>query len=617
MQILGPPMSVQITEKKTRLTRVKKNKATKEDQVLLKSNAIESDDEFKGLYADISKGTKDAPMILEPPFPPRKLAALVQQNNALSPLITAMEVNIDGTGYDVLANDPSEDQEESQKETIDGILDFFKEIYPGESFTTVRRQLRRDQEGVGNAYLEVLRTVGGKIAFARPLEAVTMRLVRLDEPVDVTVKVTRFGQEDNVTFSRRERRFVQKVANKTVYFKEFGATRDLDKETGKWAEEGQTLPVERRATEIIHFYIQKDVNSPYGIPRWISQIPSVLGSRKAEEMNLEFFDAGGLPPALITVMGGELTDPVRKQLEAYLSGKGSSRHRAAIVEAISTTGSLDGKGSSNVRIGVERFGDSQTKDSLFESYDSKCEVRVRTAFRLGPLFVGRTESYNFATAFASYTVAEAQVFEPERQEFDEIINNTIMKEVAPEYKLMSRALTITDVNKQLEALGMVKETMPLDDFYKILGEITNLPLQVPEGLEGKSINDINMERLIEAISNSPTPPAPGQETSTASPPTEPEAGGATPPAASKSDAFELVKLANEWSAYASGTLKLGKDVENVLKERVSKLEGEDRRLFDAYTAMRLMSGYDYDAEGCIEMMSATNDMMCGCVNHAN
>src|SRR5690606_20257571 len=104
-------------------------------------------------------------------------------------------------------------------------------------------------------------------------------------------------------------------------------------------------------------------------------------------------------------------------------------HQIPVIETISTGGSLEN--ASQVRVTVERFGAERQSDSMFEKYDERCEKRVRRAWRLPPLFVGASDDYNYASAFASYMHAEAQIFAPERAEFDEIINRTIMRELDP------------------------------------------------------------------------------------------------------------------------------------------------------------------------------------------
>ncbi|EPY08214.1 phage-like element pbsx protein xkde [Paenibacillus alvei TS-15] len=44
------------------------------------------------------------------------------------------------------------------------------------------------------------------------------------------------------------------------------------------------------ANEIIHLRVGQ--NGPYGEPLWIGNAPGVIGARKSEELNVEYFDNG-------------------------------------------------------------------------------------------------------------------------------------------------------------------------------------------------------------------------------------------------------------------------------------------------------------------------------------
>ena len=145
---------------------------------------------------------------------------------------------------------------------------------------------------------------------------------------------------------------------------------------------------EDRATELIHFTMKSDVSTPYGVPRWIQQTPSVVGSRKAEEHNIEFFDRGGVPPFLIIVEGGTLAPATTRALKDLLQGKSREKLEAAVLEVVST-GTI-GK-ESKVTVKVERFGSSD-KDFHFEKYDKRTEAHVRKLFRLPPIFLGLCHS---------------------------------------------------------------------------------------------------------------------------------------------------------------------------------------------------------------------------------
>jgi|GEM_PF-2366873 len=440
------------------------------------ANAFEPEDEFARHYLGMEK---DAGLI-QPPYNLKMLDRLCQENNALGPCVEAMVTNVDGTGYVFESIDEgTADSEDDHR--VDELNGFFDEVWPGESFATLREKCRRDQERTGNGYFEVVRTAAGEIVFLRHVDAKMVRLVKLDEAVAVDKTVIRRGKPVTIAVAMRERRYAQMLGHQLVYFKEFGALRDLDKHTGKWAAKGQRLAAQKRASELIHMTKYPDAHTPYGVPSWIAQTPSVLGSRKAEEFNLEFFENGGVPPILILIQGGVMAEQTRKAIEQRLHGPAKKANRVQVIEVDPTGGSLDSPG--NARIMVERFGAERMADSMFETYDERCEMRVRRSFRLPPIFVGQSHDYNFATAFVSYTVTEAQVFKPERKEFDEIITIKLLPAMGYSgYRLRSLPLTIESIENKLKGLEIATATNRVDpeDIVLAVNEITGLELKVTD-----------------------------------------------------------------------------------------------------------------------------------------
>ena len=109
------------------------------------------------------------------------------------------------------------------------------------------------------------------------------------------------------------------------------------------------------------------------------------------------------------------------------------------------------------------------------------EEHVRVGFRLPPLFLGKAVDYNFATAQTSYMVAEAQVFLPERAEFDEMINKTIMKELGLKtLKFKSKPITLKDVATQLKALELSMPVATRETFLKEMNTISDMTLEMAE-----------------------------------------------------------------------------------------------------------------------------------------
>ena len=439
------------------------------------SNAYETEDEFQNLYL----GGINSRGVIMPPYNPRSLDLLCQINNSLTPCCEAMVTNIEGTGYG-FAKEGIAVETDLEDENVQKLKSFFKEPWPGESFISIREKLRRDIERVGNGYLEIIKNAAGDIVFIRHVDAKMVRILLLDTPVLTTKKLFRDGKEVSIKVMMRERRYCMLAnLNRLTYFAEFGSSRDLHKMTGVWAPPGQRLAANVRATEFMHFIALPDMWTPYGVPRWISQMPSVVGSRKAEEYNLEYFDEGGVPPLLILIQGGALTPESRNALQERMNGKAAKKQRVEVFEAEPTGGAIDSP--STARITVERFGNDRQHDAMFQTYDANNETRVRRSFRLPPIFVGDSTQYSFATAYASYTVAEAQVFSPERNSFDERISLQILPAMGYRgYRLQSEGLHINDITAQLNGVSLSQRTNRVspEDIIGAINAICGLKLQV-------------------------------------------------------------------------------------------------------------------------------------------
>lgn len=587
----------------------------KAEQDMLRSRAMEiEDDPFVQL--DITT-LGEQNQVLDPTYHPVTLSALTHQNNVMLQAIAAMEINIDGTGYEIQRRDGEDLSDEDGKKT-EKFKEFFDEPWPGQSFTTIRRAIRRDLESCGNGFLEIIRNQKGDITFMRRIEAKMMRLLRLDQPRPVTKKVMRGGKEITLKVLDRRRRYVQIVGNSKVrYFKEYGVKDVLDATTGQWQgepAEGETpndhlyvskVPAGNAASEILHFTVIPDVLTPYGVPRWINNLPSILGSRKAEEFNLEFFDHGGLPPAMILIMGGQLSNESRDSLTKYLSGKASLKQRGVITEIFASSGDLGSAG--NVKVAVERFGDERQKDSMFQTYDERCAEHVRIAYRLPPMFLGLSEAYNFATAYTAYMIAEAQVFTPERKEFDEVINLTIMRELDPknEYKYRSRGLNVVDVEQKLKGLELSKDYMNPTSFIASMNEIVRTDFVPKEGIDDEELELRVQEELATLTGAAERREAKRQQTEEGEPVVNTRGTGNARVLKMQYDDV-LKELADDWASHLMGDADFSPEAVERMRRAVDSLQGGVRKLFSSYLGLRL-SQTGHDDEGVAKLLS--------CVGH--
>lgn len=578
------------TKRKSSLTLV--DAVRKADTAALITNGTESfpDDSFLGSYT--AQGAVADVSIIEPTFKPGTLAALTTTNNILGQCVEIMEVNIDGTGHSIELIEGMPENETEKKM----LEEFFDEPYPNKSMISMRRELRPDMEGTGNGYFEVIRNITGDVVLINYLASTDMRLVRYDAPVMVAKTVTRRGKPVSLNLRVRERRYVQMVNGKKVFFREFGSSRELDRDTGKWADPTMKLSIAKRASEILHFPVTKDAKTPYGVPRWLNQLPSILGSRKAEEFNLEFFDSGGLPPVLVVVQGGYLGDGVKETLQSHLSGKGN-KHRAAIVEAISSSGSLDSSGS--VKVAVERFGAERMQDAMFQQYDKNAEDHVRASFRLPPMFTGRSQDYNFATALTAYMTAEAQVFAPERLEFDERMWWICKALGAKSYTFKSKPMTLSNIENQIKAIElaltqkMVEPEGAVDELNGLTG--LHLTYRKPEPPPVPPVPHI--DPLTNLPYKEPVQPVhPATAPGTKKAPAEPVDTTKLP---ARKDDKRLVELVNKWASVLglAGPCHFSDGEVLTIKDEVSSLGREDQKLFNEILASQSLVEVQADFEG--------------------
>lgn len=572
----------------------------KADTNMVVNQPLEVEDEFRGLYESSGPANNG---IIEPPFNPLTLIALSIRNNILQQCIHAMEVNIDGTGHTIELISEEFTEDESEKERLEH---FFKEPYPGMSMITIRRKLRVDLEQTGNAYLEVLRNPLGEVLMLRYIPAQTVRLLRLDDPHTVEKELDRDAGTTKVKLSVRERRFVQRVGQKKVHYKEFGSVRNLDRETGVWMEGKKKVDASKLASELLWFGVDRDSSTPYYIPRWINNLPSVLGSRKAEEFNLDFFDAGGLPPAVVFISGGSLTTTVREQLQNHMNGKAKNKHRAVVVEVQSAAGTLDAQGG-KVDVKVERFGSEQQKDSMFQSYDTRCEEHVRVAFRLPPLFLGKAADYNFATAVTAYMVAEEQVFKPERVEFDEIINSTILKALkAKNYKFVSKSITLKNADVMMKSIEMGADVIDGEERIKQLNHVSGMNIAFSKDAEQRKIDAADPVKQAEAMV------AMSKAKQSTAEPDKPEPKVGSPSRGGpvqKGDDY-LMDLVDRWSA-AIGLIpsSMTRVAKNDALREVHELDLESKKLFNRMVAARSFVSFSSDPEGLAELAGGCIGML--------
>jgi PBSX family phage portal protein len=382
-------------------------------------------DTSRQIDPDYTLGALGGTSPLDPPYQLSSLSTIFGQSNMLQQCAESYVTNIAMYGWEIVAaseNTPIDRDEELLLQT------FIDSPNSDESLRTIHANTVFFYEKFGHSYVEFIRDRKGRVSILRTAPPATIGVCPKSD-VDVTVHydVARGPRIVQVTEIKKFRIYRQQQGGKFVFFKEFGDPRKLDFRTGLFESPDNPVAPEFEATELLHFrQLSEDV---YGVPRWLSQLPSILGSRESEEVNLRYFEDNTVPPMILSVAGGRLTGESFRQLKEVLNARSVGKERQnqiMLLEAVAERESLDDKGST-VTLKVDKLTDTRPQDALFTEYDAANQAKIRSAFRLPPVSVGLSQDITFATANVSTFVAETQVFGPERTKYDEVWNKRFVQ----------------------------------------------------------------------------------------------------------------------------------------------------------------------------------------------
>ena len=382
------------------------------------------------------------------------LAALVENSSILPQCIRAYKNNIAGFGIGVRYIEDKEETPEMAAE-FSRAEEIIELLNTEQDTKKVFEDIIEARETYGIAYLEVIRNVGGEVVQVEFVkETPTIQKTKALEPY-ISTTYYHHGKEEER--KRRYCKYKQEIGGKTVYFREFGDPRIMDRRDGQYLATGQTLDLEYQANELMEFTIG---TKPYGTVRWIGQVLGVDGSRRAETLNNNYFRNGRHTPLMIMVEGGTLTDESFEKLQHYMEEiRGEAgQHAFIILETESSDGRTDFDQQEKPKITVKDLASILQKDELFQGYLDNNRRKVQSAFQLPDLYVGYTTDFNRATAQTAQEVTEEQVFQPERKSLAWAINNRLLNGYRFQY---------------VEAYFLEPDITNPDDLYKLLTVANN------------------------------------------------------------------------------------------------------------------------------------------------
>ena len=377
---------------------------------------VEEEDLFDVYY--------DREALIRPSYAFDNLYQIYEQSDILQSCVEAYQMNVDGFGYQMqfLGDDIKGKDSPTAQAELKRAQNFFDRVNPEQSFMQIRKLMREDLEVTGSGGFECIRNRRGELMMMFHAPIKSFRMSKLDHrPTSVDIVLPRDGKPVTVKYSKRFRKWAQitNTGRKIRWFKEFGDPRPMKAYTGERTKGGV------QATEFLHYKLPFG-SLAYGLPRWIGAVLEAIGRRNAQYVNWDLFESQGIPPMAVMVSGGVLTDESVDELEMIIrSMRGVEQwNKIMLLESTIESVGLEEKGTAKIEL--KNLNEYRKEDQMFEGYLSGTEKSVRHRFRLPPLYVGAAENFTHATAKAAQSVAEEQVFIPERSDFDETLNTKVV-----------------------------------------------------------------------------------------------------------------------------------------------------------------------------------------------
>lgn len=337
--------------------------------------------------------------LVMPPYDLSTLAQLYDENAILHSTVDARVMNTVALGIEWEATTKATRQIErssgnetranktriSHQKEIDMLNDLFDELNEEETLIETCIKVWTDVLTTGNGYMEIGRTIGGKIGYVGHIPSM---LVRVRRPRDG---------------------FVQQANHTYVFFRNFGDTDTIDPVNG------DPLP-----NEIIHFKLYTPTNSFYGVPPSVSALSAIVGDKFAKEFNIDYFENKAIPRYAIILKGVKLSAQSKNELISYFRNEIKGKNHGTLIVPLPST------------IGVQtpadvKFEKLETgiQEGSFDKYRKANRDEIIIAYRTPPTKVGVFDNANLSVSRDADKTFKSQVIGPDQTVLEKKINRIV------------------------------------------------------------------------------------------------------------------------------------------------------------------------------------------------
>lgn len=434
-------------------------------------------DPFDGLY---SQG-----IALEPPLPPDRMLNLTEENTLHSGCLMAKAYDSCGRGWDF---EPKTGKKGNKAMLESDMPQKFREgleiMTPDLTFGELLYQAAWEMDAIGWSIWETVRMP-------------EMWLPRKYAPIGAIYPIPSFTMRATID----PRRWVQIRAGRVRFFKKFGSKCEIDAETGQvysWddarAMSSITQP-ERLASELIIFKSYSPRSLWYGIPKWISCIPTIAELTAIREFNVSWFASGGQTDYLVHFkaesieVANKMSADMRQQLQEN-QGRG---HTNLVVA-----------GTADTEMNVEKLGELLREGHFrFRRGDLAKEILIAHTvppYRVGWAEVGGGSGLSGNPATEMLGAYKYGAIEPIQNVIEDRLRQTLFdKDIGidtGDFRFKLKDLELDDMTQELERVikltdsaimtpNQAREELGLDPVEKVAGKPKAAPGAAQEATQPK------------------------------------------------------------------------------------------------------------------------------------
>lgn len=355
--------------------------------------------------------------VVEPPYDLEVLGSLYDSSGILRSVIDARVMNTVGLGYlwepTLKAKQQiqkASSKDDSKQETVrsahqkeeEMLVELLDTLNKEESFIETLMRIWLDVLTLGNGYMEIGRTLNGKIGYIGHVPAM---LVRVRRPRDG---------------------FVQKYNQKAVFFRNFGD------------DTPDPINSDPKPNEMLHFKMYSPNNNFYGVPPSVSVLSALVGDKFAKEYNIDYFENKAIPRYAIILKGVKLSEKSKRELVQYFRNEVKGKNHGTLVVPIPAT--ISSNNDADIRF--EKL-EADIQDSSFDKYRKGNRDEIISAYRVPPTKVGVYDNANLAVSRDADKTFKSQVVGPDQVIAEKRINR-IVAEFTDLFKIKLDSLDVLD-----------------------------------------------------------------------------------------------------------------------------------------------------------------------------